>query len=228
MGYSTFLLDLDHTLLDSDRSEILAFDYTMRSAGINDPDTYVDVYRTINRELWARVEQGELRPQEVRTLRFERLVEQKKIKADPLQMAEDFVEGLGSNGSLYPGARDVLGQLSETARLALVTNGLSEVQRARIKRLDIEQYFDSIIISAEIGAAKPGTKIFDIVFSELGSPPRNEVLMVGDSLSSDIRGGQKYGIATCWYNPKRRQLDIDLEPKYEISDLYELLKFVGL
>ena len=227
MGYSTFLLDLDHTLLDSDTSESLAFEQTMRAVGINDPDRYMDDYRTINLDLWAKVERGELSPQQVRTLRFECLVAQEEIDADPKQMSEDFVRGLGANGNLYRGARQVLNQLYVRCRLALVTNGLSEVQRARINRLEILKYFEAIVISAEVGVAKPGREIFDIVFAELGAPPLDEVLMVGDSLSSDIKGGNNYGISTCWYNPKRRVLEAGFQPNYEIYDLDELLELVG-
>ena len=90
---------------------------------------------------------------------------------------------------------------SSQTSLALVTNGLSEVQRTRIERLDLGRYFDAVVISSEVGAAKPSTEIFDLAFELLGSPAKASALMVGDSLTSDIQGGINYGIATCWYNP---------------------------
>lgn len=227
MKYSTFLLDLDHTLLDSDTSETLAFERTLRAAGIDDAGQYRDSYRRINLELWAEVERHVLTPQEVRDLRFKRLVDEQGLAVDAEQMSADFVHGLGANGELYDGALDVLQQLSTKAALALVTNGLSEVQRARIERLDIGRYFDAIVISAEVGTAKPGTDIFDIVFSELGSPAHETAIMVGDNLASDIKGGSNYGIATCWYNPRAATAEVDDAVTHEIATLGELLNFVA-
>jgi YjjG family noncanonical pyrimidine nucleotidase len=227
MRYSTFLLDLDHTLFDSDTSEAAAFAQTMAVAGVDEPADYADAYRSINLELWAAVERGEMIPQQVRTRRFERLVEEHDIDADPLQLADEFVSGLGCNGELYEGARAVLEELSDTVSLALVTNGLSEVQRARIERLGINDFFDAVVISAEVGAAKPGTEIFDIVFDALDNPPKDASVMVGDNLSSDMQGGANYGIATCWYNPGGKSDKQGGQVVHEISGLEELLGFVA-
>lgn len=227
MRYETILLDLDHTLFDSDTSEQTAFAQALVTAGIVEPMQYFTAYQAINLRLWAAVERGEVLQQHVRTHRFERLVAQEKIDADPLQLADDFVTGLGENGSLYAGAREVLERLSRQASLALVTNGLGEVQRARVDRLGIGEYFDAIIISAEVGAAKPGTEIFDIVFAALDSPSKVSALMVGDSLSSDMQGGANYGIATCWYNPNGQSVQRADQVAHEISDLAELLGVVS-
>lgn len=227
MRYSTFLLDLDHTLFDSDTSEHAAFAQTLRAAGITEPDRYREPYRRINLELWAGVERGELEATEVRGLRFERLVAEHGLDADPRKMANDFVAGLSANGELYTGALDVLEALSDCARLALVTNGLGEVQRARIERVGIGRYFGAIVVSAEVGVAKPAPEIFDIAFAALDSPGRDTALMVGDNLGSDIRGGRNYGIATCWYNPQGRPAGDADGADHTISDLRELLRFVA-
>lgn len=227
MPYTTILIDLDHTIFDSDTSETAAFQQTMLAAGIEDFARYSTAYREINIELWAAVERHELTPQQVRILRFEQLVATQQLAADPTRMAEDYVLALAANGELYDGAREVLEVLSEQASLALVTNGLSEVQRARIDRLGIGDYFDAVAISAEIGAAKPGTKIFDIVFADLGQPARVSAIMVGDNLSADIQGGANYGIATCWYNPHGRLAASSVQPSHEIAALHELLALVS-
>ena len=228
MRYSTFLIDLDHTLFDTDASEVAAFDETMRAAGIAEPDRYLEDYQRINLALWAEVERGERATSEVRTLRLERLVSEFSIPADPLQLADDFVAALGTNGDLYDGAREVLEELSENASLAMVTNGLGEVQRVRIERLGLDDFFDAIVISAEVGAAKPGKEIFEITFDALGSPELDTAVMVGDNLSSDIEGGIGYGIATCWYNPKQLSRTSDADIAHEIRDLSELLPLVVL
>jgi 2-haloacid dehalogenase len=224
--YSTFLLDLDHTLFDTDTSETAAFLEAMSVAGITKPHSYEGLFRRINLELWAAVERGETTPQYVKTHRFERLALEAGLDADPVAMADAYVAGLGDNGGLYVGARQVLDILSQNASLALVTNGLSEVQRRRIERTGIVDYFDAVIISAEVGVAKPAAKIFDIAFAQLDAPSKESALMVGDNLTSDIQGGANYGIATCWYNPKRRTAGPTDRISHEISALNELLHYV--
>jgi 2-haloacid dehalogenase len=224
--YSTILIDLDHTLFDSDSSESAALRQAMNIAGITETDGYTADFRRINLGLWAMVERGEMTPQQVRTLRFEKLLQETGLDADPQAMAEAYVLGLGASGDLYSGALDVLEHLSRYASLALLTNGLSEVQRTRVERTGIAEYFDSIVISAEVGVAKPHTEIFDIAFGQLGSPSKETALMVGDSLSSDIQGGTNYGIATCWYNPYRRPAGPGDNISHEIRALDELPAYV--
>ena len=228
MRYSTFLLDLDHTLFDSDTSEQKAFAQTMHAANVEDAERYRQTYREINLALWARVERHELTPQQVRSMRFEQLVVREGIDADPAEMARNFVAALGANGELYEGVREVLDRLRGNVSLALITNGLSEVQRARIERLDIDRYFDAVVISAEVGTAKPGSKIFDITFEALNFPDKKTAVMVGDNLSSDIQGGAGYGIATCWYNPQGRAAESPHDAAHEITDIAELLGLVAL
>ena len=226
MRYSTFLLDLDHTLFDSDFSEAAAFAMALGAVGIDEPSLYTAVYQRINIELWAAVERGETSPQQVRTRRFELLVDELGFDADPLLMADVFVAGLAESGDLYNGTRETIETLAGRASLALVTNGLSEVQRGRVERLDIGRHFDAIVISAEVGTAKPGTDIFDIVFEQLGSPQKESALMVGDSLTSDVRGGTNYGIDTCWFNPQIKKPQASDKVTHEIRQLDELLLFV--
>lgn len=221
-SYSVFLLDLDHTLLDSAASETAAFDETVRSAGVEDPGALFARYQEINGALWAAVERREIEPAELRVLRFQQLIDSAGLDADPHVMAETFVAGLGRHGDLYSGAREVLADLAERTRLAMVTNGFSEVQRTRIHRLDLEQYFDVVIISGEVGTSKPGTEIFDIVFDQLGQPAKTTSVMVGDSLTSDIRGGSNYGMDTCWYNPNGKPAEDRSGITHEIADLDQL------
>ena len=227
MSYSVFLLDLDHTLFDTDASEVAAFEQTMLAADLPKPEQYLQAYQNINLDLWAAVERGEMSPQLVRTLRFERLVLEFDLPADPLQMADDFVIGLGAYGDLYDGAREVLQKLSASASLAMVTNGLGEVQRSRIARLGLDEYFDAVAISAELGVAKPDVGIFEVVFKSLNSPPRETAVMVGDNLSADIRGGVNYGIATCWYNPHGRPNGGLHQGDHEVSDLKQLITLLA-
>jgi YjjG family noncanonical pyrimidine nucleotidase len=224
--YETLLFDLDHTLFDSDESEARAFDITMRAVGFAEPGTHFTAYRRINLDLWAGVERGDVRPIQVRTLRFQRLLDELRVDADVDEMANLFVESLGMHGEVYPGVPPLLDDLADRARLALVTNGLSDVQRARLERIGIAEYFAAVVISSEVGVTKPRREIFDITFERLGGPPTGTALMIGDTLTSDIRGGADYGIATCWYNPHGRPSGPCDQITHQIGDLAELLSLV--
>ncbi|MEZ5216684.1 MAG: YjjG family noncanonical pyrimidine nucleotidase [Ilumatobacteraceae bacterium] len=202
MTYECFLFDLDHTLLDSDESERLAFRDTMRFGGIEDPDRWMPHYLEINRALWKRVEAGELRPQQVRVMRFEQLAAHTSLSRSPEELGERFAAGLGGFGELYPGARELLDDLARRGiTMALVTNGLSEVQRARIERLELDRYFTAVTISAEAGISKPDPAFFLQTMDALGSPSSTATVVVGDSQSADVAGAHAAGLDACWYNP---------------------------
>lgn len=222
MRYTNLLFDLDNTLFDGQTSELLAFDNALESGGVEDPRRFWSIYAEINHALWAAVERQEITPNQVQARRFVDLVETAALDADPKVLADIFSFGMGRFGDLYPGARDVLKRLGSQARLALVTNGLGEVQRARIERLELQPLFEAIVISGEVGTSKPGTRIFDLTFEALQWPAKGSVLMIGDSLSSDITGGANYGISTCWYNPQGKPADPQAASDHEITSLEQL------
>jgi 2-haloacid dehalogenase len=222
MKYTTVLFDLDHTLYDFDQSESAAFDHAIRGVGLDRPEQFTQQYLEINAALWKAVERGELSIDDVRVERFRQLVTAAELDVDPVRMADLFVDGLGAFGDLYPGAREVLDALNEHCSLALVTNGFSEVQRARLDRIDIHHYFDAVMISAELGCSKPAAAFFQRTFEALGHPDKRSTLMVGDSLSADIRGASAFGISTCWYNPHDNPAGDDDAITHVIRSLGEL------
>lgn len=223
MSYETLLFDLDNTLFDASSCEPDAFAYALDRGGVAEPHRYWETFTEINDALWAAVVRQEVTPNEVQARRFVDLVATAGLAADPALLANEYVVGMGVFGELYPGARDVLAELSERASLGLITNGLGEVVRARISRLDLEQYFAAIVISGEAGTSKPGTEIFDLMFEALGSPAKSTALMIGDSPSSDIAGANNYGIASCWYNPNGKPRPEGVAVDHEIAALEALL-----
>ncbi len=226
MGYSTVLLDFDYTLLDSDASSRAAFGNLMAACGVGDPTEHLPGFEVINTALWRQVERHELTPDEVHVLRFELLSPKIGSPLSPQEMADIYSEGMGANGELYPGALELLDTLAGRASLAMVTNGVGAIQRARVARLDLGQYFDAIVISGEVGTAKPGREIFDITFDRIGRPSKADALMVGDSLSSDIRGGSEFNIDTCWYNPHGASAGPGASPTHVIPSLQDLSSVV--
>jgi HAD superfamily hydrolase (TIGR01549 family) len=128
---------------------------------------------------------------------------------------------------LNEGAYEVLQTLAKTSQIAILTNGLQSVQRGRLERSPIKLFIREIIISEEIGVAKPHVAFFEVASARTGNPPKSEVLLVGDSLTSDIRGGLDYGIDTCWYNPAEEPRPEGSRIRYEVRQLRELLEVIG-
>ena len=142
------------------------------------------------------------------------------------QMSTTYIEQLGLRAELMDGAYEVLNALHGKCKFAIVTNGLQAVQRSRLEHSRIKDFISELIISEEVGAAKPQAAFFDAAFAQTGRPAKRDVLIIGDSLTSDIRGGVDYGIDTCWYNPKAEARPSDLPITYEIRHLHELLKLL--
>jgi len=223
MPYSCLLFDADGTLFDYDTAEAKALAATFTDSGIPYTHDYANVYRVINAQMWADFELGKISQLELRSARFGRLFQAINVDADPHAFSDTYLTNLGNAADLFPGALEIVDALHENYRLLLITNGIPKVQRSRLSRSPIQPLFEAVIISGEIGIAKPHPGIFDAAFQAMGSPPKEETLIIGDSLTSDIQGGINYGIDTCWYNPDRRPSDPKIPATYEIHRLNELL-----
>ena len=133
-----------------------------------------------------------------------------------------YVKFLSQGSFLYEDTKDLLDYLSKNYKLGIITNGLADVQHKRIRESDVGHYFDDVIISDEIKIAKPNPEIFEYALKSLNHDDKSSVLMVGDSLSSDIKGGLNASIDTCWCNLSNKVNNTDIVPKYEINNLLDL------
>ena len=221
--YPWLWFDADGTLFDYDRAESAALRSTFESLDLRFEDDYLDTYQRINRGLWQALEQREITSDVLRVRRFEQLLEAVQLSGSPDKMSVAYIEQLALCAELMDGAYEVLQALERTCKFAIVTNGLQAVQRSRLEHSVIKDFISELIISEEVGAAKPQAAFFDEAFARTGHPDKSEVLIIGDSLTSDIRGGVDYGIDTCWYNPKAEARPADLPITYEIRHLRELL-----
>ena len=233
MAYRWLLFDADGTLFDYEAAEHQALGETLADYGLDARPEVLAAYQKINTRLWHDFEQGLTTPDRIKTERFARLFEALGSTGpalDPVRVGEAYLDHLGACSQLLPDARTLLDTLVGKVHLALITNGLTRVQRARLAHSGLNACFEAVVISEEEGVAKPEPGIFDVIFSRMGHPHRSEVLMVGDSLTSDIRGANRYGIDACWYNPRRLLRDPDavdpLEIRYEITNLLDLVPIV--
>lgn len=225
-AFPLVLFDLDHTLFDFEGSKLIAFREVLAAEGVPDPSSYLDMFKLIEQPLWAGLEQGKLTLDSLNSRRFEGLVKTAKLDADPMAMGASYLTWLGKSGGLFPGARELLDSLVEHCTLALVSNGYGEVQHARMTNFGLGHYFDAIIVSSEVGVAKPHRDFFDHAFTALGNPDPASALMVGDSLTSDIAGANNYGLSCCWYNPSEALAPDHLRIDFIVSDLSDIRAIV--
>ncbi len=224
--YPWLWFDADGTLFDYQRAEATALKNTFEALHLPFEDSYLELYREINQRLWQALERQEVTQAVLRLRRFELLLEAIQLNTSIDQLSSVYLEQLAISAELMEGAYVVLETLHKTSHIAIVTNGLQSVQRGRLARSPLKPFVDELIISEEIGAAKPSPAYFEIASARTGHPLKSEVLLIGDSLTSDIRGGVEYGIETCWFNPAGEPRPEELPIKYEIRHLHELLDVI--
>jgi 2-haloacid dehalogenase len=224
--YPWLWFDADNTLFDYNKAETTALLKSFQLFNLRFEEGYMDSYRRINQDLWHSLERQEIKPEVLRVRRFELFLEDIKMTASVEQLAATYIEQLGLCFDLVDGAYEVLNTLHAKSKIAIITNGLTAVQRSRLGLSPIKPFISELIISEEIGAAKPHAAFFDTAFERTGNPPKSDVLIIGDSLSSDMQGGLNYGIDTCWFNPQGVPRPVDLKLTYEINHLRELLEIV--
>jgi len=225
--YRWLLFDADGTLFDYDRAERVALEQALTQIGVVFNPGHLAAYRQINQALWQRVESGEITPGEVKVRRFEQLLGTIGKAHSAAALSARYLECLANCSELVPDAARVLEALHREFRIAILTNGLTVVQRGRLARSAIRHYISHLIISEEIGAAKPAKEFFDSAFVRLGQPSKREVLMIGDGWASDITGAVQYGIDACWYNPARKPRPANVAITHEVASLSELTDWLS-
>jgi len=224
--YKWLLFDVDGTLLDYEQSEKHSLEQAFKQAGIVMQAQYLESYQKINAFLWSELEKGNITSKRLRVKRFEVLLDELGLNSDAETFSKNYLDALGQTGFLISGALEILNKLQGTYKLAIITNGIKETQQGRFKKADLNKYFEQIIISEEAGIAKPDKGFFDYTMNKIGFHNKKEFLVIGDSLNSDILGGNLSGIDTCWFNPKGKINKTDIKPDYEIKDLMELVGIV--
>jgi 2-haloacid dehalogenase len=228
MIYTWLLFDADDTLFDYAVAEEKALRATFTQLNFVFQPELAQLYRQINSQIWKEFEAGQISSQRLRVERFERLMVRTGLQADAEFFSQTYLTHLASSSDLFPGTEEILRKLASHFQLALITNGIKSVQRQRLQLSSIQDLFEAVIISDEIGAAKPMPQFFDILFEQIGQPERAEALVIGDSLTSDIQGANLYGLDACWFNPRRLPADSRYPARYEIRQLRELYAILDL
>ncbi len=223
--YDYVLLDADNTLFDFDYSEKMALAVTMARWGYPITEEHHRAYHQANKTLWKSFERGEIAQEEILARRFRGFMDLVGGDFDAVAMNEFFMDQLILHGRLLPGAEAFCRSLYGRCTLVIVTNGVARVQRGRLEISPIRDLFAGVFISTELGCQKPSGEYFDAVCRALPLPDRRRAVLVGDSLTSDILGGNGAGIDTIWYNPEGHSHG-EIVPKWEARSYTEALGLI--
>lgn len=221
-NYTWLLFDADGTLFDYNRAEGKALADAFEAFDLAFDERTAALYRDINHQVWVEFELGRISSERLRVARFERLFQAMAAAVDPADFSRRYLLNLGQSSDLVEGALETIDGLRGSYRLGLITNGLSDVQRPRLAGSALADAFEVLAISEELGVAKPDARFFEVVLDQMGRPPREEVLVIGDSLTSDILGGLNAGIDTVWVNPAALPANPNIPATYEIRGIAEL------
>ena len=214
-------LDLDDTILDFKKAEYIAIGKTISDFGVEPTDAVRHRYHEINKWHWEQLELGKLTRAEVLENRFKVLFTELGVEVNATAVARTYEKNLSQGHWFLPGAEETVDLLSKKYRLFLASNGTASVQKGRMTSANLYRFFETVFVSQEIGHNKPSREYFDACFATIPGFDREKAMIVGDSLSSDIKGGINAGIKTVWVNPDHKPCG-DIRPDYEIEALNQL------
>ena len=222
MKYKFVLFDADNTLFDYDLAEITSFRKTLNYFEIlKNIEQLYESYKVVNHQIWQEFEDGLISSEKLRTERFIRFAKQENLKINAQKVSEKYIEFLSECDFLLDGALEISSYLNEKCELALITNGIADVQNKRFAKSALAKFYQHRFISDEIGFQKPDKRIFEVVFSKLNCLDKKSAIIIGDNRNSDIKGGNDFGIDTCWFNIRNCEKN-EITPTFEISKLSEL------
>lgn len=220
--YDLLLCDADMTLLDFERAEEAAFYEACRAKGLSVGETERRRYGELNAACWKLFEQGKLTQPQLRVKRFADFLGELGSGTDPAQLSRTYETALSHQGFALPGAREALTRWKRRIRVMIVTNGIAAVQHGRFAASPFPELAEDLVISEEVGSAKPAPEILWEAMRRAGAADRSRVLMLGDSLSSDIAAAYRAGVDACWFNPKHKKNETGLPIRWEVASLDEV------
>ncbi|MBP3510238.1 YjjG family noncanonical pyrimidine nucleotidase [Oscillibacter sp.] len=227
MKYPYLLFDADDTLFDFPKASSQAFSVMCGKNRIPDSAETYRLYHKINLVLWEAFDRGEITKEFLTLERYVRFLKALELDRDPAQCNQDYLEALGQTVYPLPCAEEVCRELARRGhKLYIVTNAVASVQRSRLSLCPFGDVFTAAFISEEAGAPKPQKAYYDYVRRQVPEITPENTLVIGDSLSTDIRGANNAGLPCCWFNPDSKVAPEDLRIDYTIADLSELLDIV--
>ena len=222
MKYQWIVFDADETLFHFDAFSGLK--RLFEHYEINFTQLDYEAFQKVNKPLWVDYQDGKITAKELQIKRFTAWA--KRLGVDPVLLNQQFIESMADICQCLPGARKLLELLKGKVKLAIITNGFTSLQKVRLERTGLTHFFEHVIISEQVGVAKPSSDIFEHALASFGHPGKERVLMVGDTLSSDIFGGKNAGLDTCWINHFGEQNLDTVGATYQVANLSELYQLI--
>lgn len=222
MQYDWILFDADETLFHFDSFSGIKLMLERRDIELTD-QTYQN-YEKINKPLWVDYQNGNISAKELKHTRFKPWAEQ--LNTTPETLNSEYMQAMADICRLLPGAKELIHSLVGRVKLGIITNGFSDLQTIRLERTGMAAHFEHVVISEEVGMAKPDCRIFEYALTLMGNPDKKRVLMVGDNPHSDILGGINAGIETCWLNCNKGEAPENINADVEVGSLKELQRFL--
>ena len=216
--YDWILFDADDTLFHFDAFSGLQRMFSRFGVCFTQQDYYA--YQIINKSLWIEYQNNTITAEQLQFQRFQAWATKLQMQSRDLNTA--FLNAMAEICRPLEGALSLLNTLKGKVKLGIITNGFTELQQTRLERTGLSDHFELLVISEQVGVAKPHVDIFNHALSEMGNPARDVVLMVGDNPESDILGGMNAGMDTCWINVDNKPLPMGITPRYQVSSLVEL------
>ena len=224
MRYQYLLIDNDNTLMDFNAAEAKALMDVLIAHGLPTDDQTVHTYHEINDAQWKALERGETTQPRLKVERFRQLLAY--LKRDDISaedMSAEYAMNLGSHADLLPGAEAFIRALHGKMKIALVSNGVSAIQRGRLAKCPLTPLFDAIVISEEVGAAKPDPKLLHVAMDMLGCTDKAQAVMMGDSLTADIPAAVHAGVDSIYFSPKGKVSELATYSVSNYEEAYTLL-----
>ena len=227
MTYKFLLFDLDHTLLDFDTAEDVALTQLLKEEGVTDIQAYKDYYVPMNKSLWKDLELKKITKQELVNTRFSKMFSHFGIEKDGVYLAERYQFYLAQQGQVFSGAMELLDCLIDRGyELYAATNGITTIQTGRLAQSGLAPYFNQVFISEQLQTQKPDALFYEKIGQQIAGFDKEKALMIGDSLTADIQGGNNADIDTIWYNSHHLENKSKAQPTYEVNSYQALLELL--
>ena len=226
MKYEFLLFDADHTLFDFNKSEYFALKGALMEYDCPCTDAHIERYSEINVKYWKMLERGEIDKKSLMLARFVEFASEFGFEDRAEAVSVLYMKNLAKEAHLFEGALDLVAKLSQKYRLFIITNGVKSTQDGRFALSPITKYFEKIFISEVIGAEKPSREFFSAVEDDIDGYEREKAIVIGDSLSSDIKGAINSGIDCIWYNPSKKSAPEGWDITYTVSNFDEILEIL--
>lgn len=220
MGYKVVLLDFDDTLVDFHDAEVKAYAYLMNQYNVPEEKRNYEMFKKINQAHWEAFQRGEITKAEVLSHRFIETFHHYGMAINGHEADVTFRDGLATAKIKWlEGVEAALDYLKSKYTLAIVTNGVTDTQKRRIAQTNLMSYIEHLFVSDEMGAQKPSHQFFDIVYETMPNYEKDDFVIIGDSLTSDIQGGINGGIDTIWYNHRQLENNTPITPTYTLKSM---------